>query len=137
MAGLVNLLLGYIWNCFQSQERLKAEIVILRHQLNILRRKAPKRPKLSGCDRAVFAWLFRFFPTIAGAITIIRPETVIRWHRAGFRTWWRWKSRNLGAGPRSIANYGISLIVGAKRKLRSFRKPYPGILRLETVSDHD
>jgi transposase InsO family protein len=100
MAGLVNLLLGYIWNCFQSQERLKAEIVILRHQLNILRRKAPKRPKLSGCDRAVFAWLFRFFPTIAGAITIVRPETVIGWHRAGFRAWWRWKSRNLGGRPK-------------------------------------
>ena len=100
MAGLVNLLLGYIWSCFQSHEGLKAEIVVLRHQLNVLRRKAPKRPKLSGSDRALFVWLCRFFPSIASAITIVRPEAVIRWHRAGFRTWWRWKSRNWGGRPK-------------------------------------
>src|ERR1035437_8065425 len=81
MAGLVNVLLGYVWSCFQSHERLKVEIVVLRHQLNVLRRKAPKRPKLSCSD-------------------IVRPETVIPWHRMGFRAWWRWKSRNLGGRPK-------------------------------------
>src|ERR1019366_6937730 len=91
MVGLVNLLLGYLWSCFQSDERLKAEIVVLRHQLNVLRRKAPKRPKLSGSDRALFVWLYRLFPSIAGAITLVRPGTIVRWHRAGFRVWWRWK----------------------------------------------
>ena len=100
MAGLVNLLLGYVWSCFQSHERLKAEIVVLRHQLNILRRKTPNRPKLSGSDRALFVWLYQLFPSIAGAITIVRPETVIRWHRTGFRAWWRWKSRNQGGRPK-------------------------------------
>src|ERR1017187_9714285 len=96
MVFFVNLLLGYIWSCFQSHERLKAEIVVLRHQLNVLRRKVPKRPKLSGSDRMLFAWLYRLFPDIADAIAIVRPETLIRWHRAGYRAWWRWKSRNLG-----------------------------------------
>jgi hypothetical protein len=100
MAGLVNLLLGYIWSRFQSRERLKAEIVVLRHQLNILRRKSPKRPKLSHFDRVLFVWLYRICPNIAGAVTIIRPETVIGWHRAGFRVWWRWKSRTRGGRPR-------------------------------------
>jgi HTH-like domain len=100
MVGLVNLLFGYVWSCFQSHERLKAEIVVLRHQLNILRRKASKRRHLSGSDRALFVWLYRLFPSIADAITIIRPETVIGWHRAGFRAWWRWKSRNLGGRPK-------------------------------------
>ena len=100
MVGLVNLVLGYVWSCFQSHERLKAEIVVLRHQLSILRRKAPKRPKLSGGDRALFVWLCRLFPGIADAITIVRPGTLIRWHRAGFRAWWRWKSRNLGGRPK-------------------------------------
>ena len=100
MTGLVNLLLGYIWSCFQSHECLKAEIVVLRHQLNVLRRKAPKRPKLSGSDRALFVWLCLLFPSIASAITIVRPETVIRWHQEGFRTWWRWKSRNQGGRPK-------------------------------------
>ena len=78
---------------------MRAEIVVLRHQLNILRRKVPKRPRLSGCDRALFVWLYGLFPSIADAITIIRPETVVGWHRAGFRAWWRWKSRNLGGRP--------------------------------------
>ena len=62
MVGPLNLLLGYLWSCFQSHERLKAEIVVLRHQLNVLRRKAPKRPKLSSSDRALFVWLYRLFP---------------------------------------------------------------------------
>ena len=83
MAGLVNILLGY--GCFQSHESLKTENVVLRHQLNILRRKVLKRPKLSGSDRMLFVWLYRLFPGIADAITIVRPETLIRWHRAGFR----------------------------------------------------
>jgi transposase InsO family protein len=100
MAGLVNALVEYVWSCFQSRERLKAENVVLRHQLNILRRKLPKRPKVSSSDRALFVWLYRLFPGIADAITIVRPETLIRWHRAGFRTWWRWKSRNLGGRPK-------------------------------------
>ena len=100
MAGFANLLLGYVWSSFQSRERLKAEIIVLRHQLNILNRKASTRPPLSGSDRALLVWMYCLFPGIAGAITIIRPETVIGWHRAGFRAWWRWKSRNLGGRPR-------------------------------------
>ena len=65
-------------------ERLKAEILILRHQLNILHRKAPKRLRLSGGDRALFVWLYRRFPDIGNAAAIVRPETIIRWHRMGF-----------------------------------------------------
>jgi len=100
MAGLANLLLGYVWSSFQSRERLKAEIVILRHQLNILSRRAPKRPRMTGIDRALFVWFCRLFPNVADAVSIIRPETIIRWHRAGFRMWWRWKSHNLGGRPK-------------------------------------
>src|SRR6202158_2688158 len=90
MATFFRLLLGYMWDCFRSHERLKAEILILRHQLNILRRKAPKRLRLSGGDRA----LYRRFPDTGNATAIVRPETIIRWHRMGFRAWWRWKSHN-------------------------------------------
>jgi hypothetical protein len=100
MAGSVDLLLRYIWNCFQSHERLKAEAVVLRHQLNGLRRRAPKRPKLSNSDRVLFVWLYRLYPGIAEVVTIVRPETIIRWHRAGFRAWWHWKARDLGGRPK-------------------------------------
>jgi hypothetical protein len=89
MATFFRLLLGYMWDCFRSHERLKAEILILRHQLNILHRKAPKRLRLSGGDRALFVWLYRRFPDIGNATAVVRPETIIRWHRMGFRAWWR------------------------------------------------
>jgi transposase InsO family protein len=92
MATFFRLLLGYMWDCFRSHERLKAEILILRHQLNILHRKAPKRLRLCGGDRALFVWLYRRCPDIGNATAIVRPETIIRWHRMGFRAWWRWKS---------------------------------------------
>jgi hypothetical protein len=100
MADLVTLLWEFVLDCLRSAEQLRAENAALRHQLNILRRKAPKRPKLSNSDRALFVWLYRICPNIAGAVTIIRPETVIGWHRAGFRAWWRWKSRNRGGRPK-------------------------------------
>ena len=116
MAGLANLLVGYVWSSFQSRERLKAEIVVLRHQLNVLRRRAPKRPRLSGSDRALFVWLYRLFPGIAGAITIIRPETVIGWHRAGFRAWCGAGSPAIRAvGPKSIESCAISFGACARR----------------------
>ena len=67
MATFFRLLLGYIVDCFRSHERLKAEILILRHQLNILHRKAPKRLRLSGGDQALFVWLYRRFPDIGNA----------------------------------------------------------------------
>jgi len=100
MATFFRLLLGYMWDCFRSHERLKAEILILRHQLNILHRKAPKRLRLSGGDRALFVWLYRRFPDIGNAAAIVHPETIIRWDRMGFRAWWRWKSHNPGGRPR-------------------------------------
>src|SRR4029077_1423286 len=89
MATFFRLLLGYMRDCFRSHERLKAEILILRHQLNILHRKAPKRLRLSGGDRALFVWLYRRFPDIGNATAIVRPDTIIRCHRVGFRAWWR------------------------------------------------
>jgi hypothetical protein len=64
------------------------EILTLRHQLNILRRKSPKRPTLGSIDRLVFARLYGLAPGVLSALAIVRPETVIRWHRAGFRSYW-------------------------------------------------
>ena len=100
MADIVKLLLAFVRDCFRSQEQLRAENAALRHQLNVLYRKIPKRPQLSGSDKALFVWLYRFFPGILGAISIIQPETIIGWHRAAFQAWWRWKSRNPGGRPK-------------------------------------
>jgi hypothetical protein len=84
---------------FQSRASLKAEILILRHQLNIQRRHLPKRLTFSAMDRLIFVGLYRLAPSTVNALTIVKPETVVRWHRAGFRWYWRWKSRSRSGRP--------------------------------------
>ena len=83
----------------RSRRSLEAENLALRHQLNVLRRSAPKRPVLSNFDRLIFVCLYRIAPCILDAVAILEPETVIRWHRAGFRSFWRWKSRRRAGRP--------------------------------------
>jgi hypothetical protein len=84
---------------FRSRVSLEAEILILRHQLNIQRRHVPKRVAFSAMDRLIFVGLYRLVPNAIKALTIVKPDTVIRWHRAGFRSYWRWKSRRRCGRP--------------------------------------
>ena len=72
---------------------------MLRHQLVILRRRLPGRVRLTNHDRWFFVQLYRWFPSILKVLTIVRPETLVRWHRAGFRCYRRWKSRPQGGRP--------------------------------------
>jgi hypothetical protein len=83
----------FVVSVFRSKGRLEAEIVILRHQLNVLRRRMPSRARLTLIDRLIFVWLYRLHPSMLSAVVIVQPETVVRWHREGFRLNWRWKSR--------------------------------------------
>jgi hypothetical protein len=78
MLGTLELLLIWLASLLKSRRRLEAEVLVLRHQLNILRRKAPRRLRLSNADRLAFVWLYRLCPAVADAVTIIRPETLIR-----------------------------------------------------------
>ena len=100
MIAFLILFLHVLVSPFRTRARLEAEIVMLRHQLNVLRRRVPSKPKLAVADRLLFVWLHRLFPSLLNAITIVRPETVIRWHRTGFRLYWRWKSRSPGGRPK-------------------------------------
>jgi hypothetical protein len=77
---------------------------VLRHQLIVLRRKERGRAQLSNNDRWFFVQLYRWFPSIQKVLTIVQPETLVRWHRDGFRGYWRWKSRRRGGGRRSSQN---------------------------------
>src|ERR1035441_10457280 len=99
MIAIAFLFVRMVCDCFKSRRRLDAELLVLRHQLNVLRQRAPCRLNLRWADRALFVWLYRRFPRILDAITIVRPETVVRWHRMGFAAYWRWKSRPLGGRP--------------------------------------
>src|ERR1700675_3086426 len=84
---------------FRSRASLQVEILTLRHQLNVLRRKSPQRLTFTSIDRLVFARLYRLAPGGLDALKIVRPGTVIRWHRAGFRAYWRWESRPRSGRP--------------------------------------
>src|SRR5947207_15971849 len=84
---------------FKSNSRLEAENAALRHQLIVLQRKVRGRVHLTNSDRLFFVQLYRWFPSVLKAMTIIQPETLVRWHRAGFRCYWRWKSRPQGGRP--------------------------------------
>jgi hypothetical protein len=85
---------------FRSRVSLGAEILTLGHQLNVLRTKSRKRLAFSNFDCLVFASHYRIAPRVVHALVIVQPKTVIRWHRAGFRLFWRWKSRHRGGGPK-------------------------------------
>ena len=100
MSGLCRLIWYALIGLFRPRAALEAENLILRHQLNVLRRKSPKRLAFGNVDRVVFAGLYRVAPGVLDALKILKPQTVIRWHRAGFRTYWRWKSRPRGGRPK-------------------------------------
>ena len=85
MIAFLSLFLHVLISPFKTQARLEAEIVLLRHQLGVLRQRVPSRPKLTVTDRLLFVWFYRLFPSVLNTVTIIQQETVIRWRRMGFR----------------------------------------------------
>src|ERR1700737_579782 len=99
MLAMGLMFIRMLCDCFKPRQQLEAEILVLRHQLNVLQQRAPRRLHLRRIDRALFIWLYRRYPRILDAITIVRPETVVRWHRKGFTGYWRWKSRSPGGRP--------------------------------------
>src|ERR1700694_1443119 len=107
MFGLFCFVLAVLASPFKSKSRLEAENAVLRHQLIVLRRKVQGRVRLTNNDRWFLIQLYRWFPSILNLLTIIRPETLVRWHRAGFRRYWRWKSRSRGGRPQIDADLRV------------------------------
>jgi hypothetical protein len=99
MIALLYFILAVVVSPLKSKSRLEAENAALRYQLIVLRRKVTGRIRLSNADRLVFIQLYRWFPSVLRVITVIRPETLVRWHQAGFRHYWRLKPRRLGGRP--------------------------------------
>jgi transposase InsO family protein len=99
MVALICFVLAVLASPFKSNSRLEVENAVLRHQLIILQRKVRGRARLTNNDRWFFVQMYRWFPSIMKVVTIIEPETLVRWHRAGFRRYWRWKSRSRGGRP--------------------------------------
>src|SRR5215475_7878296 len=101
MIAIDVLFVRMLCDLFKPRPWLEAEILILRHQLNVLQQHMPRRRlHLRWVDRALFIWLYRRYPRILDALSIVKPETVVRWHRKGFTGYWRWKSHSPGGRPR-------------------------------------
>ncbi len=94
MIAFLNMLLFFVLCRFKSRKTLELENFAFRQQLIILQRKAPKRLHLTKVDRFLFVWLYRVHPQILESIRVVKPETVVRWHRKGFKLFWTWKCRN-------------------------------------------
>src|SRR5215216_4264886 len=99
MLDLIRLVFGLIVDLFRSRAALEAEILVLRQQIIVLRRRKATRLPFTATDRLVLGWVCRLFPKTCDALAIVRPETVVRWHRAGFRSYWRWKSSRRSGRP--------------------------------------
>ena len=100
MFAILHALGVFVADLFKSRCRLEAENLLLRHQLTIALRRAPPRLRLLGSDRALLIWMTRLWPSLLGAVQVVQPETILRWHRAGFKMFWRWKSCNRAGRPR-------------------------------------
>src|ERR1700693_866231 len=99
MLDLCRLIFAIVSDLLRSRVALEAEILVLRQQINVLRRANPKRLRFVSLDRLILGGICRLFSKTYGAFAIVRPETVIRWHRAGFRSYWRWKSKHRCGRP--------------------------------------
>src|SRR5215471_8258404 len=99
MIRLLCFVLAVLAASIKSKMKLEAENAVLRHQLTVLRRRLQARVRLTNNDRRYLVVVYRWFPSILQVLTIIRPETLIRWRRSGFRCYWRWKSGPSGGRP--------------------------------------
>ena len=102
MLAILHLLAMFVADLFKPRRQLEVENLFLRHQLNIALRRAPCRLRLRGSDRALLVWMSRLWPSLLRSARIVQPDTILRWHRAGFRAYWRWKSA-LGQGGLRLA----------------------------------
>ena len=100
MFAILHALGMFVADLFKSRSRLEAENLLLRHQLGLALRRKPRRRRLRGGDRALLVWMTRLWPGLLGAVQVVQPETVLPWDRAGFKMFWRWKSRHRAGRPR-------------------------------------
>jgi putative transposase len=102
MFNLLSAFFAALSSVFRNHLALQVEILALRHQIGVLQRSARKRPKLSAADRFLWAWLSGVWSDWRSVLVIVKPETVIGWHRQGFRLFWTWKIRRGRTGRPAV-----------------------------------
>jgi putative transposase len=93
MLALLPELFSWLAHRCRGRAALELEVIALRHQLAVLRRQRPERPRLFSIDRLLWVWLYRVWPRCLDVMVLVKPATVVQWHRQGFRLYWRWRSR--------------------------------------------
>src|SRR5256886_16500291 len=78
---------------FRSRAALELKLIALQHQLAVLRRQRPGRPQLLSLDRLLWVWLYQIWPQVIDTMVLVKPATLVEWHRTGFRLYWHWRSR--------------------------------------------
>ena len=96
MVTIVSPLVSLLSFRVSSRASLELELVALRHQVTVMRRQHPGRLRLFSTDRLLWVWLYRIWPQVLNPMVLVKPATVVQWHRKGFRTYWRWRSRRPG-----------------------------------------
>ena len=96
MVTILSALVSIFAFRFRSRAALELKLIAVQHQLVVLRRQRPGRPQLSSLDRLLWVLLYRIWPRVIDAMVLVKPSTVVQWHRRGFRLFWRWRSRRLG-----------------------------------------
>ena len=135
MIGLLCFVVAVLASAFKSKIRLEAENATLRHQLVVLRRKVKGRAHLTNNDRWFLVQMYRWFPLILEVVTIVRPETLVHWHRAGFRRFWRWKSNSRGGRPRiEIELRALIRQISTENQLWGAPRVHGELLKLGLVS---
>jgi putative transposase len=94
MLASVSELVSWLAGRFRSRAKLELEVIALRHQLAVLHRQRPGRPQLFALDRLLWIWLYRVWPRCLNIMVLVKPATVVQWHRQGFRLYWSWRSRS-------------------------------------------
>jgi putative transposase len=89
----VRFIVAFLTRRFRSRAVVELENLALRHQLHVLRRQRAGRPRLFTIDRLLWVWLYRLWPRCLDTMVLVKPATVVQWHRQGFRLFWRWRSR--------------------------------------------
>src|ERR1019366_7432214 len=117
MLAILRALGMFVADMFKTRLRLEIENLFLRHQLNIALRRAPPRLRLCGSDRGLLVLMTRLWPRLLGVGPVGQPETILRWHRTGFKAFWRWKSRNRAGRPK--------IDCGLRDLIQRMSKEYP------------
>jgi transposase InsO family protein len=94
MITVLSALISLLSFRLRSRASLELEVIALRHQVTVLRRQRPGHPRLLCSDRLIWVWLYRIWPQALHAMVLVKPATVIQWHRKGFQLYWRWRSRS-------------------------------------------